>query len=370
MSNMTTTVDIGNMSNEELLHLYKKIKKNIVKYNNLQFTRKIMLNSLYGALSNQYFRWYDFDLAEAITTSGQLTIKWAEKTFNEYLNNLLKTKNVDYVIAMDTDSCYVCMNELVKRLGIEDRHKIVKALSEFCDKKIQQVLNESFIKLANKMHAYAQKMHMKREAIAINALWRAKKMYVLNVLDLEGVTYDSPILKIQGIEAVRSSTPKFCREGIKQALKIMLNENEEALIKFIDDFKNNFMNKSYQDISYPRSVNDLEKYQCNSNIYKKGTPIHVRGSLLYNYYISKIKTKNYPQITNGDKIRFIYLREPNTINENVIAYIESIPEELKLEKYIDKQKMYEKLFLEPVKEFSNIMKFNIEKQDTLESFFF
>lgn len=346
------------------------IGNDIARYHNLQLAKKIQLNSAYGALGNEWFRWFSFDMAEAITMSGQLSIRWIERKMNAYLNKILKTNNVDYVIASDTDSIYVNMEPMVKTLGVDDTQKIVDALDKFCEGPIQKMINNSYEELASYMHAYQQKMFMKRETIADKGIWRGKKMYILNALDIEGVRYNEPQLKIQGIEAVRSSTPKSCRSSIKDALKLIMNKDEASVQRFISDFKMHFMSLPFEDVAFPRGMKGLNKYKDRSTIYVKGTPIHVKGALLYNDLITrKGLTRKYQLIGDGDKIKFAYLKTPNILNDTVISVLDDLPEELGLQKFIDYEMQFQKSFLDPIKSILEIIGWDTEQRSTLEDFF-
>jgi len=342
----------------------------IARYHNLQLAKKIQLNSAYGALGNEYFRWFDFDMAEAITTSGQLSIRWVERYINDYLNKLLKTSKVDYVIASDTDSIYVNMEPMSKMLDTNNPLKIVEALDRFCETKIQKVINECFAELADYMHAFAQKMFMKRETIADKGIWKAKKMYILNAWNIEGVQYSEPQLKIQGIEAVRSSTPKACRASIKKSLSIIMNKDESTLHEFIENARSEFMKLPFEEVAFPRGMNGMDKYRDRNSIYSKGTPIHVKGALLYNHLIqTRGLDKKYQLIGDGDKIRFAYLKLPNPLMEHVISVPDDLPEELDFTKYIDYETQFNKSFLEPIKSILDVIGWDVEKRSTLEDFF-
>lgn len=298
-----------------------ELEKEISKYNNLQMAFKIMLNSAYGALGNQYFRYYQLALAECITLSGQVTIRWIENKINEYLNQLLKT-NKDYVIASDTDSIYLNLGPLIKTVFKDqsDKVKIVNFLDTICKEKIEPFIDKCYEELAVYTNAYAQKMKMKRESIADKGIWTAKKRYILNVYDSEGVRYSEPKLKIMGIEAVKSSTPMSCRQSIKKALNIIMTKDNEALIEYIQQFKKEFYSMSFEDIAFPRGCNGLYKYNDKNLVYKKGTPIHVKGALIYNSFLTKYKlNKKYQMIGNGDKIKYCYLTYPNRHNIEVIS---------------------------------------------------
>jgi DNA polymerase elongation subunit (family B) len=214
-------------------------------------------------------------------------------------------------------------------------------------------------------------MFMKRETIADKGIWRGKKMYILNAWNIEGVQYNEPQLKLQGIEAVRSSTPKACRSSIKEAIKLIMNGDEAMVQKYIADFKDRFMQLPFEEVAFPRGMKGLNKYKDRSTIYIKGTPIHVKGALLYNDLLNrKGLTRKYPLIGDGDKVRFSYLKQPNPIFDNVIASPDTgLPEELGLNQYIDKELQFQKSFLEPLTSITSIVGWNSEKLSTLEDFF-
>jgi len=345
----------------------KEDEKLIARYHNMQMAKKIQLNSAYGALGNQYFRWFNFNHAEAITTSGQLSIRWIEQKMNQYMNKICKTTDVDYVIAADTDSIYVTFEKLIPD-GSDELHA-VDLIDKFCETKIQHYINSCYDELAGMMNAYQQKMQMKRETIANKGIWKAKKMYILNAWNVEGVQYDKPKLKIQGIEAVRSSTPYACRENIKTALSIIMNENEAALHRFIQEFREKFMLLPFEDVAFPRGVKGLSKYRDASAIYKSATPIQVKGSLIFNHMLKQYDIKSIPPIMDGDKIKFAYLKTPNPIGETVIATADYIPTEFNLDKYIDRDIQFDKAFLDPLKAITEVIGWQVEQKATLEGFF-
>lgn len=353
---------------------YEQTKSNddaklVARYHNMQMAKKIQLNSAYGALGNQYFRWFNFDLAESITMSGQLSIRWIEQKMNAFMNKTLKTKDVDYVLASDTDSIYVTMEEMVKYLNTDDEPFIVGAIDAFCEQKIQPYLDRCYQELADKMSAYQQKMQMKRETIANKGIWRGKKMYILNAWNVEGVQYDKPKLKIQGIEAVRSSTPHACREKIKAALNIIMNGTQEELRQFVKEFNEEFLELPFEDVAFPRGLKNMDEYKDSSRIYKKGTPIQVKGALLFNELLKIHKMRNIPPLSDGDKIKFAYLRTPNPINDTVIAVADYLPKEFQLDKYIDRDMQFDKSFMEPLRSITEVIGWDIDNKSTLESFF-
>ena len=349
------------------------LQKDVSKFNNIQMARKIQLNSAYGAIGNQYFRYYNLANAEAITLSGQVSIRWIENKINGYLNKLLSTEEVDYVIASDTDSIYLNLGPLVTKFFSNrsgDKAAIVSILDKICQEKLEPFIECAYEELATYVSAYDQKMKMKRENIADKGIWTAKKRYILNVWDSEGVRYAQPKLKMMGIEAVKSSTPAPCRSKIKEALNVIMNADEDAAQQFIAQFRDEFKELPIEDISFPRGCNNLNKWSNPATVYTKGTPIHVRGALLYNFHIKKNKlTHKYPLIQDGEKIKFVYLKTPNKINENVISYFQTFPTELGLDRQVDYDLQFEKSFLEPLKVIMDAIGWKPEKIATLEFLF-
>jgi DNA polymerase elongation subunit (family B) len=351
----------------------KELIKEIARCNNIQMARKIQLNSAYGAIGNQYFRYYKLSNAEAITFSGQVSIQWIMNKMNSYLNKILKTEGEDYVIASDTDSLYINMGPLVESV-FKGREKttqgIVSFLDKVCQVEFEKYIESSYQELADYVNAYDQKMFMKRECIAERGIWTAKKRYILSVWDSEGVRYEEPKLKIKGIEAIKSSTPAPCRKMLKDSFKLMMEKSEDDVIDFIEQCRSKFKTLSPEEVAFPRSASDVQKYKSHSQIYIKGTPIHVRGALLFNHYIKKNNLNNkYSLIQNGEKIKFVYLKKPNTIYENVISFIQEFPKELNLDKYVDYDLQFEKAFLEPLKIILDVIGWSVEKTVNLDSFF-
>ncbi|WJZ48368.1 DNA polymerase [Synechococcus phage DSL-LC02] len=350
-----------------------ELEKEIARCNNIQLARKIQLNSAYGAIGNQYFRYYKLANAEAITLSGQVSIRWIENKMNDYLNKILKTQDVDYVIASDTDSIYLNMGPLVESVykGREKTDdKVVSFLDKLCKVELEPYIESCYQELADYVNAYQQKMQMKRENIANRGIWTAKKRYILNVWDSEGVRYAEPKLKMMGIEAIKTSTPAPCRKKIKEALNLMMSGSEDDVINFIDKFRSEFKKLPPEEVSFPRSVNDIAKWKSSATLYLKGTPIHVRGAILFNHYIKEKKlTGKYASISNGEKIKFCYLKKPNPIQQNVISFIQDFPRELNIHSYVDYDLQFEKSFLEPVKSILDCIGWKSEKRGTLEDFF-
>ena len=347
----------------------KKYEKQISTFNNIQMAKKISLNSAYGAIGNNWFRYYSNTMAEAITTSGQLSIRWIEKKINEYMNSILKTEKVDYVLASDTDSVYITFDTLIEKVKPKNP---VDFLNTIAKEKIEPFIDKSYQELADYLHAYENKMQMKREVIADKGIWTAKKRYILNAWDVEGVRYKEPTLKIMGIEAVKSSTPAPCRAKIKEALKIMMSGDEKELNTFIQDFRKKFLTLAPEEIAYPRSVNGIGKWSETHTLFKKGAPIHVKGGILYNHLIKKNNLGNiFPYINEGDKIKFLYLKLPNIYQSSAISFITKLPKQLDFK--VDYELQFEKSFIEPLNFIIEKIHWNVDRtygtSGSLEDFF-
>ena len=348
-----------------------KFKNQIASLQNKQMALKIALNSAYGAVGNQYFRFYDIRIAEAVTYGGQLSIRWIEQALNEYFNEILKTEDEDYVIASDTDSVYITFEKLIDKLNPKDP---VKFLDQICTDKIEPFIDGKYAELADYVNAYEQKMVMKREVIADKGIWTAKKRYILNVHNSEGVQYAEPKLKMMGIEAVKSSTPQVCRDKIKDALKVIMSGDENDLNDFIQDFRKEWMGMDAASIAFPRSCNGMKKWRDSNSVYLKGTPMHVKGALIYNHQlkVKKLSSK-YPEIMDGEKIKFVHLKDPNPYQCNAFTFLTDCPKELDINKYIDYEKQFEKSYVEPLKFITSAINWHIDDtygtQATLMDFF-
>jgi DNA polymerase elongation subunit (family B) len=350
-----------------------EIKKRVARYDNLQLAKKVSLNSAYGAMGSQYFRFYDLRQALGVTTAGQLSIRWIENKLNQFMNNLIGSKNVDYVIASDTDSIYLRLGELVSKFGydkLDSATKTIGIMDKICEQKIQPFIDTSYQELAEYVKAFAQKMQMKREGLSDKGIWTAKKRYILNVYNNEGVQYAEPEMKVMGLEMVKSSTPSAIREKMKETIRLMLRGTEDDVQKFIEDFRKEFKTLPPEEISFPRGLNGLKEYSDSVMMYKKGTPIHVKGAILYNHYLKqKGLTKQYPLIQEGEKLKFTYLKQPNPFKDTVISYPVRLPKEFGIHDFIDYDMQFDKAYLEPVKIILGCIGWNHEKVSSLEGFF-
>lgn len=337
------------------------------RYNNLQLTKKICLNSAYGALGNEYFMLFDVRQAEGITSAGQLAIRWIINSLNRYLNDLLHTEGIDYVIASDTDSVYISLDVLVNDNYLEknpdaSKEDIVGFIDEFCKRKVQPFIEDSYTELGEYLNVYEQKMDMKRELICEAGIWTAKKRYALNVWDSEGVRYHEPKLKISGLEAIKSSTPNACRKEIKESIKIILGGTEKELQEQIKKFRKEYDTMSLVDIGSPRSVNNIEKEPAIG----RGLPIQVSAARTYNRVLTNEGLNTiYESIRDGEKIKYVYLRVPNRFQSHVMGFMNYPPKEFELEKNIDRELQFQKTFIQPLKKLTDLVSWSPKRKNRL-----
>jgi DNA polymerase elongation subunit (family B) len=351
-----------------------ELKREINQLHNSQMAIKISMNSLYGATANIYFLYYINDMAEAITTSGQLSIRYAQKSVNDYLNKILKTDDIDYVVYIDTDSIYVNFGPLIMEVfGTTDisRKEGEEFLDKICSTKIEQVIESGYAKLASDLGAYQNRMVMKREKISDKSVFIAKKRYIMNALNSEGVHYEEPKISVTGLESVRSSTPEVCRDKMREIFKVIMNEGESATQEFIANFKDEFRNLPPEEVGRNSGTDNIDKYRDRSTgSYKKGCPMHVRGCILYNNLLEHKKlTKRYEQIKGGDKIKYVHLKVPNPLRENIVSFMGTLPKELGLNDYIDYDTQFNKVFLSPIESILEALGWSSEKINTIEDFF-
>ena len=361
---------LSHLTDEQLIELHAQTVKDVTKFSNFQMVRKICLNSLYGAIGNNYFRHYRLENAEAITCTGQVAIRWIERKINEYVNTTLKTDGVDYVIASDTDSIYLNLGPLVDLVGIKGSERTVDVLNQFCKDKIEPFIDQSYKELSDYLNCYEETLVMKRECIAERGIWTAKKRYILNVWDNEGVRYEEPKLKMMGIEAVKSSTPAPCRKYIKECLQLIMSATEKDVIDYITRMKIEYDNLSPEEVAFPRTANNISKFRDSTTLFCKGTPFHIRGAIMFNHLVVEKDIENkYNVIQDGEKIKFVQLKTPNPTGQNVISFISTLPKELDLHRYVDYDIMYRKSFIDPLQTILDSIGWKTEEQNTLEDFF-
>ena len=353
----------------------KQLEKEISMLNNFQAAKKVTLNSAYGALGSQYFRFYDLRIAEGITMSGQLAIRWVQNDINKYLNKLCKTEGEDFVIASDTDSMYLNLEKVMLR-AIPDMDKkptleVIRQMDKFCENYIQKAIQESFERMYSYINTYAPKMSMKREALADVGIWTGKKHYMLNVWNQEGVEYEKPRLKITGLQAVMAgSMSTTCRQQIKKGYEYIVTDDRAGLIKFKETYWKEFKELPVESIVMYKNCNGLAKYHDNDNLWGKKTPFHVKGALIFNNLLKqKGVDKRYQSIKEGEKVRYVYVREPNEIRSNVISFLDILPKELDLHQYIDYDTQFEKSFTDPLTDIMDAVGWQWEEVSTLDKFF-
>lgn len=339
---------------------------------------KIHLNSLYGAATNPYFRFFDVLHGEAITMTGQVIIQTAEKAMNDYLNGILNTDK-DYVIAIDTDSIIVRLDELVQvsfakssnstiKNTLSAKSEVIDFIDKACQTKFEHVIQEAMDSLSEYMGFEKGIINFKREVIADKAVWTAKKRYIMNVYDSEGVRFQTPNMKIMGLEAKKSSTPEVCQKALVECYRIIMEKDESALIKFVDKFKEVFKTLPIEEISFPISCSKVEEYEDPKLLYKSRTPINSKAAIIHNHLIRKsgLHTK-YDLIKAGDKIMYALLYKHNPIMQDVIGFIDNLPEEFGLDKYVDVNRHFEKGFLSALEPLLEAIGWNHEKQYTFDS---
>lgn len=343
-------------------------ESDIATYNILQMTKKVCLNSAYGALGSPWFRFYEKDMAEAITRTAQLVIQLAAKKVNELLNSEFKTKDVEYVIYIDTDSLYINFDSFVDPSWSHD--EAIEHIDRFTEEKIYPYFDNAFRELQKNMNAYEQKIFFKREAIADKAFFKRKKRYILNVLDNEHVRLDPSEIKITGIEAIKSATPEICRDALKESFRIMLTGTEEQMHEYITGFKQTFKQQPLYVIATSTTCNNIQKYSSSTHLHAKGAPWHVKGAINFNYLLNKFDLiEKYDLIKEGEKVKILALKTPNPMRMNVIAFTTVLPEELGLVNWIDYDSLFNKLYLSPLTELLEIRGWSNKKTTTLEALF-
>lgn len=270
------------------------------------------------------------------------------------------------------NSCYIDCSKLVaQRWSTLSETEIVNKLEQLTFKIIQPAVNDALEKVVRNMGITDCKISFKLECIGPSIVFVAKKRYAFDILYSEGVRYPEPKMKVMGIEIVRSSTPAVVKDYLKDCLKLCLRSDESTLQKKVAEIKKEFMAQPYTNISFPRGVNGLTTYASPTSIYRKGdgvtTPIQVRAALLFNHHLEKQGLSNtYAKIAEGEKIKFVYLKMPNKIHENVIGYVDKLPEKLDLIRFIDYNTQWQKAFVAPLENITGAMNWTVEKKITLD----
>lgn len=359
------------LNDDDLIEKYKSVSNIVSSNRNAEQAIKILLNAGYGAFTNSHFKFFDIRIGTSITLTGQCIIQWCERTFNNYFNKHLKTSNVDYITYCDTDSNYVNFQPLVDLYcSNKTDDQIVDFIDVICQTKMKTLLDKSFNSFGEYTNAFENTINFKRENICSSGIWVGKKKYLLRVHDSEGVRYTTPEIKVTGLEIVRSSTPEMVRKGLTNCVEYMLNDDIVGLRKFTSTLKKKFIESNPEDISFPRGVNDIEKWMAGGAKYKSGCPIAVRSAILYNHYIKEKKlTNKYAKINSSDKIKFVYLVKRNPIQENIIGFNSDFPSEIVEKKYIDYNLQWNKAFVSPLTSLLEAVGLELEPKKKLDEWF-
>lgn len=357
-------------NDSKLISLLSKAEEEFNVNNILQQAMKIHLNSAYGALLNKGYRWNDIRLGESITKTGQTAVKWVMRDINIWINDKANTKGIDYCIAADTDSNMFTIAALIDQTKPYEQ-QVAQAI-DIADNQIKAVISKSFKNFRETYNHREMVVSMEREVVGDAGIFVGKKRYAINVINLEGIPCDPPYQKITGIDAIKSSTPRIVREALKKSIHMALTQEEADLRRFVADFKAKFMQSPFEDIATPKSVNGIVKYHDDYRIYGSKCPIHVRGSLLYNDLIQRSghASQGFKLIEEGEKIKYIYLRKPNPLHENVIALPAVYPETLDVFDYMDYNTQFEKTYISPMQQIAEVLDWDLEeKPSLLESMF-
>lgn len=363
-----------------------------------QHSLKILMNSLFGAIGNKWFReCFDIRVAEGITVSGKLSILWIARKLDEYMNKVLGTGEVlhrihhtsrpaattlevvsgkNYAIYQDTDSCYLDMSALVDKMFTpeqqkNDVEKIVNFLDKLFATKIEPYIDQCYQELSEYINADDQRMFMKREVIATSAIWAAKKRYTMLVADSEGVRYlPSLYHKTVGLDAVKGSAPKHCRAWMLEGYRIAMEGTEDQIQTFCSEKKKEFLNLPIEKIATPSGVNGIERYIDDDTLYKKGSPKHVKAAIWHNKLVSQFSLLGTPMIKSGDKILYVELKNNNPYSGcECIAFQGKLPLDFKLDRYVDYESNWEKNFISPMGNLLNSIGWSATKQATVLDWF-
>jgi len=360
--------------NPELLQQKHDLEYTVANFDLKQRMTKVLNNSLYGCLGNEFFRFYDTENAEAITVTGQFAIQYVEREINAFLNKRLGTVDFNYIIAADTDSNYINLEPMVKKYlpNETNKKKIVDFIDKVCKQILEPEINRIFAEIRDEfIHGNGNFLAMKREVIAEKGIWTKKKRYVLSIWDKEGIRYDKPKLKYTGLEMKGATIPKCSRDAMKRCCEIILHGTQEELYEFVEQYYQTFMTKDIPEIAISKGVKNLEKYTDPRTIAAAGSPQHVRGSLMYNYLlVEKGLESVYTPILEGEKIKLVHLKEYNPTHQNAIAFPAGmLPPEFGLNEYVDKESMYKKGFLEPMGRIADAAKWSLVKKANIDNLF-
>lgn len=356
--------------------LISEIEDHIGMLDATQQALKILANSGYGAIGNIAFRYFRIDIAEAITLTGQLALRYVSSKVDEYLNKLCGTKDVVYAIYGDTDSIYVTLDNWVKYNNVDesDPNKVIDFMDDFVNKDLSPFICNTNEDLSSYIGAKENLLIMKREALGDSMIFRGKKNYIIQVYDNEFVRYSKPEIKMMGVETAKSSTAMIIRKKLEECFNIVINKDTHEPIELkgvVDEFRKEFDEVDIVSIASPRGIKDIDKWMDERGNILSGCPIHVRAAIVYNNFIASDPDlkRRYEEIKNGSKIRFVKLKQPNLLHSHVVAFIDDIPDEMELDKYVDRKTQFEDTFMKPLESFTQLIDWDVRRTNSLTSLF-
>ncbi len=337
-------------------------------YDLKQMTAKIAINSIYGALGSKYFILSNTNIAHAVTSYGRYSIKTTGDYVIDYLNNKYKTDKV-YRTLTDTDSYYLGLSYIVdlyqQTYGVKTNEEISDMIDKL-DKKIVSVLNRKCANVIyNKFNNFDDVIYYDREKIG-HMIITGKKKYAVLLYNNEGYQYEEPKVSVTGLSTVRSDTPAIVRKKLSDILKIMFHNDNELLLEYIDNFKNEYYKDMYSidDIAIPTGISDIDKFKNKTS----SIPIHVRASFTYNNFLkdNKLLENGFTEIQNGDKIKWFRIKKNPFVNSDVFAYTDkSIFKEYDILKYFNYDEMFYRTFKKTVDDLCEVVKLKSNEDSKL-----
>jgi len=327
-----------------------KTQSKITYFDTLQYTLKILLNSIYGTFANKHSSLMDIDNAMSITMTGQNVAKAGSSIIDDYIKEKYNIEGKSLTVYQDTDSVYITIQPLLTKLNIELLQK-----DGDINEKVHEIVNDLDLRVNQKILEWAKtdlysidpRFAFKREVIADVGLFLQKKRYILRVLNNKGIKVNK--FKFVGVELVRSTTPKKVKKFIEKITKTALltrsvKDSNEVYRTSYDEFTH----LSPDDIALRTSINNLEKYAEGASLYKfkDATPSHVKGAIAYNELIKQLKLSDKLEaIQTGQKVKKLYCTK-NKYGLDAISYIAAYPEEFELK--VDWDRMFAKLVTQPI----------------------
>jgi len=340
-------------------------------YDQRQKVQKVLLNSIYGVLGLPIFRFYDKDNASAVTLTGQDIIKTANKAINQYYKKTLNdSENKDYVIYVDTDSCFASALPIIKHkmphIDLNDEKQMTEAILQVCGE-AQKHVNDTFNVMADRMfNVQKHRFDAKQEVIAKTSFWLAKKRYAQFIINKGGIECDE--LEVKGIDVVRTSFPIRFRKFMEQFLQDVLRKvPKEHIDDTILKFKENMSSYPVIEIAKNTSVKFVSQDKVNDYNPKsrqpfqmiKGAPAQVKAGCYYNDLLKLWGlNKDIPEIFHGQKIKWVYLKQNQYGIECIAMKADGTdPQRIMefVEQYVDREAMYEQELKSKLIDFYNVL---------------